>query len=223
MGGAKQLTEDVIKMSSSDGRIKAEARRFSRQIQRIDDGETAELAKIEESALLKRERALAAYNARLEEIDAEQISEELRLTSRQAWQRMQAFADRDERLDELVKHELALMRGRGYDAGAEKGKEFLWLHGLSFDNTYRDWGPQEGRPRVRKRIEALLELCQGDEQLLLRYYRRYLRYFFPITYRYQWNPVIVRKSGHVTIVHKWSRLEPQYNGGGEEGGEEEEE
>jgi hypothetical protein len=121
-------------------------------------------------------------------------------------QRSDAFARRAERLNRLLHDELGLMRGRAYEDGAEKRKEARWLRDKSYDKTYRDRGPDEGRPRIRRRITALLELCGKDEQLFLDAYTRQLNFWFPIPYKsYEWAPKLIQNGRHSTIVHKWRR------------------
>jgi hypothetical protein len=210
-------------MSSSDGRIKAEAARYRRMVNRIEANYQHDVQIVDSRfyayAVLLRNQ----YEKAVEALDQERAIEGRLLEQSKQRQLAAASADRDERLEDEVKDQLALMRDRSHEAGAEKGQEFLWLHGRSFDATYRDRGPVEGKRRVRKRIEALIDHAQGDEELLLGYYRQYLNYFFPITYRYDWDPVIKRVNGHDTIVHKWSRVkapvQPFVEIGGEEGEE----
>ena len=83
-----------------------------------------------------------------------------------------------------------------------------WLHGKTFDETYRDWAERSKRARTRVRIEALLKLCGGDKELLLTEYTRSLNRFFPIAgYSYEWAPQLIQStSGRVTVVHKWARV-----------------
>lgn len=92
------------------------------------------------------------------------------------------------------------------------------LHMLSFDGTYRDFGPTVKYPRTRARIDALIDLCHGDEVLFLREYVRALEKFFPVktwSSRYVWNPrllVKTLKSGKArkTIKHHMSyRYRPE--------------
>src|SRR5690606_22587094 len=38
-----------------------------------------------------------------------------------------------------------------------------WLHGKTYEQTYRDRGPRAKQQRTRARFEALLSLCGGDK------------------------------------------------------------
>jgi hypothetical protein len=190
-------------MSSSDGRIKTEAQRHRARLTRTE-------ARYEEERNVLRERhdvlmaqARAEFEARLTALtEANRISREA-LSVAENRELQEVEADRNARLEEFVKEQLALMRSRCYDAGVERGEEYEWLHDRTFDATYRDHGPAEGRRRVRYRIKALLELSDESEELLLTYYRRYLNFFFPIKGDAEWNPVVSHSDGHVTIIHQW--------------------
>lgn len=90
------------------------------------------------------------------------------------------------------------------------------LHMLTFDETYRDFGPTVKFPRTRARIEALIELCHGDEELFLREYARAIDKVFPIdswSSHYVWNPKLIvktLKSGKMrkSIKHHMSYRKP---------------
>ena len=86
-----------------------------------------------------------------------------------------------------------------------------WLHGKTFDQTYRDWAERSKRVRTRERIEALLKLCGGDKTLLLNEYTRTLNRLFPIPgTAFQWAPKLIQsESGRVTVLHKWARIKKE--------------
>lgn len=119
-----------------------------------------------------------------------------------------------ERLRRLLDDELYNMLSRCENSDATITRKNLreraapWLHGKTFDQTYRDWAERSKRARTRVRIEALLKLCGGDKELLLTEYARSLNRLFPIAGRsYKWAPQLVQsESGRVTVVHKWARI-----------------
>ena len=86
-----------------------------------------------------------------------------------------------------------------------------WLHGKTFDKTYRDRSEPGKRVRTRARIKALLRLCGGDENLLLHEYTRTLNRLFPIQgTAFQWAPKLIQsESGRVTVLHKWARIKKE--------------
>jgi len=122
-----------------------------------------------------------------------------------------------ERLRRLLEDELYNMRGRCEASDPTttyknlKERAATWLHGKTFDQTYRDWAERSKRDRTRVRIEALLRLCGGDENLLLQEYTRTLNRLFPIPGKaFKWSPQLVQsKSGRVTVVHKWARIKKE--------------
>lgn len=110
-----------------------------------------------------------------------------------------------EELRELLTDEIYNMQERFKVALAMRGRIVQadrrifvkHLHMLSFDDTYRDFGPTVKYPRTRARIEALIELCHGDEALFVREYVRALEKFFPVdswSSRYDWNPKLIEKT-----------------------------
>ena len=119
-----------------------------------------------------------------------------------------------ERLRRLLDDELYNMRQRCEASDATiTTKNILekaapWLHGKSFDQTYRDWAERSKRDRTRVRIEALLKLCGEDRELLLTEYTRSLNRLFPIAGgAFKWAPQLVQtSSGRVTVEHKWARI-----------------
>lgn len=90
-----------------------------------------------------------------------------------------------------------------------KVKAALWLHGKTYDQTYRDMSEPSKRARTRFRIEALLLLCGGDTLLLLDEYAKALDRVFPIqSAAFSWNPVLISgDKGRLTVIHKWRRIE----------------
>lgn len=70
------------------------------------------------------------------------------------------------------------------------------LHMLTFDETYRDYEAGSKNLRSKKRIEALIDLCHGDEEFFLREYVRALEKFFPVSSwssHYVWKPRLFEK------------------------------
>lgn len=71
------------------------------------------------------------------------------------------------------------------------------LHTKTFDDTYRDYAPSTKYPRTRERIDALIKLCDGNEELFLREYTASIEKFFPIdtwSSRFDWNLVIFERA-----------------------------
>ena len=122
-----------------------------------------------------------------------------------------------ERLRRLLDDELYNMRGRCEASDPTttyrnlKERAAPWLHGKTFDQTYRDWAERSKRVRTRERIEALLKLCGGDKTLLLAEYTRTLNRLFPIPGEaFKWSPQLIQsESGRVTVVHKWARIKKE--------------
>ena len=119
-----------------------------------------------------------------------------------------------ERLRTMLNDEVANMLGRAMDADARITKRTLislaapWLHGKTFEQTYRDYSEPEKERRTRERIDALLLLCGGDKKLLISEYARVLDRAFVIPGgRFAWNPQLVRaEDGKTTMIYKWRRL-----------------
>ncbi len=126
-----------------------------------------------------------------------------------------------ERLQELLTDEIFNMQERftrallinGRLTTAERRILVKHLHTKTFDATYQDHrGADSKNERSRVRIESLLVLCRGDEELLLREYVRALEKFFPVeswSKHYVWNPrlfVKKLKSGkpRTTLRHSMS-------------------
>lgn len=68
------------------------------------------------------------------------------------------------------------------------------VHMLTYDDTYHDYAPSTKQYRTRERIEALLELCRGDEQLLLDEYARAIEHVFPVSLwsdYFVWSPRLI--------------------------------
>ena len=82
------------------------------------------------------------------------------------------------------------------------------LHMQTTNDTYHDYASEANSYRSRQRINALLELCHGDEELLLREYARSLQRYFPIdsySSHFDWNPKLLErvvKAGRVVKVIK---------------------
>lgn len=140
--------------------------------------------------------------------------------TREKYQRLLERQDLEE-LRELLNDEIANMQDRftralairGRLTPAERRLFVKHLHMLTFDQTYRDfYGPVSKNARSRQRIESLLELCHGDEELFLKEYARALEKFFPVetwSSYYVWNPKLIvktLKSGkpRVSIKHHMS-------------------
>lgn len=110
-----------------------------------------------------------------------------------------------EELQELLNDEIFNMSERFRRASAIRGSITLGqkrlfvkrLHMMSFDDTYRDYAPSTKLERTRMRIESLLELCHGDEALLLSEYAKALEKYFPIetwSKYFEWNPKLIEKT-----------------------------
>ena len=110
-----------------------------------------------------------------------------------------------EELRELLSDEIYNMQERfvralgirGRITDVERRLFVKHLHMLTFDDTYRDYAPDSKNERSRVRIESLLVLCRGDEELLLGEYARALEKFFPVktwSSHYVWNPKLFVKT-----------------------------
>ena len=126
-----------------------------------------------------------------------------------------AFLDKQtlERLRAYINDDVWNMRERCGGSRATPRDRVGRLHMKTYDDTYHDYAKDTKRQRTRTRIEALLMLCRGDKDLLLREYKRALDRIFPldeITSHFEWNPRLIKvtlRSGKpgVSIKHVWRR------------------
>ena len=121
------------------------------------------------------------------------------------------YSRRLDRLRSLLNEEVYNMLKRCTDAGTAREDAYMWLHGKSFDDTYRDYALKEKRARTKKRIEAILMLCGDDERLFLSEYTRSLDKWLPIpSAAFVWAPRLVKTaSGSITVLHKWARTKKE--------------
>lgn len=99
---------------------------------------------------------------------------------------------------------------RCLNSGVTREDAADWLHNKLYDQSYDDWGAQAKRPRTRRRIELLLQLCDGDKKLLLREFDRAIRRYFVIkSAAYDWKLRFkLASDGRLTIVFGWRRVDP---------------
>lgn len=170
-------------MASVDLRIRRTARR------------SKERWALHDKTVYKTVKARKAFEALLERQDLEELRELL--------------ADEIFNMQERFVRAMAI---RGRLTTAERRLLVKQLHTKTFDETYHDRAPDSKNERSRVRIESLLVLCRGDEELLLREYVRALEKFFPVeswSKHYVWNPrlfVKTLKSGKLrtTLQHSMS-------------------
>lgn len=157
---------------------------------------------------IRRSKERRAYLSRPEVRASEQYSELAKLFDKQDLQELrELLGDETFNMQQRLKPVLGV-GGRITDRRIFVKK----LHMLTFDETYRDAGPEVKSFRVRQRIELLVELCHGDEALFLREYSRAIEHRFPIdtwSSRYDWAPKLVSrrlKSGALrkTVKHHMS-------------------
>lgn len=128
--------------------------------------------------------------------NARYFKEELAAVRAQALSRL-----RDDLSDDLMN-----MKVRIEATGVKRDSLAKWLHGKTFDQTYHDFGPKAKQQRSRPRIQAWLDMCEGDENLFLQLYTRALEVRFPIPGgAFEWSPQLKRHNGRLTILHRWRR------------------
>jgi len=119
------------------------------------------------------------------------------------------------RLRSLLQDEVLNMQRRSLATGISRDEVAEWLHCKWYDATYSDYGPDSKRYRTHKRIEALIELCGGDEKLLMNELAKALESYFPIQVKnaahgpmFAWAPRVyrpVKGSSLVTVIFTWRR------------------
>lgn len=179
------MTEDVILMGSVDFRIRQAAKRAKERRELI--------AKLEESGT----PVPKPFQRKLERQDLEELRE---LLTDEIYNMQQRFTSHLVMLGRLTNVERRLL--------------VKHLHTMTYDETFKDVGPGVKYPRTRVRIEALLELCDGDERLLLHEYEAALKRFFPVwtwSKYYAWNPKLFTKklkSGktRISIRHSMTHI-----------------
>lgn len=140
------------------------------------------------------------------------IDQRIRLDARQSRERLKLHYAQDlEKLRMHIHNDIMNMWGRCDEAGIGREVVADWLHLKTYDDTYHDFGPKAKQARTRERIEALLDLCHGDKELLLSEYKRELDKVFPLRSKhYEWAPVFIRRelrSGRtvVSLRYRWRR------------------
>lgn len=123
----------------------------------------------------------------------------------------------DQNLEKLRTHihnDTMNLWGRCDDAGISKEDVAEWLHMKTYDETYHDRGPAAKQVRTKDRIVALLDLCHGDEELLLSEFKRELDKTLPIaSTSFEWAPRLImvkQRSGRlkVSLRYHWQRRLP---------------
>lgn len=177
-------------MSSFDQRVKRSARR-SRE--RWDYYSRLE-ARLTNPELIEDERAW----------QQEHLDGLKKLFEKQDLQELREFLDDDVfNTRERLRRHLG-MRRKDIDRKVLVKK----LHMQTTNDTYHDYASEAKSYRSRERINALIELCHGDEVLLLREYTRALQKYFPIdaySTHFDWNPKLLErvvKAGRVVKVIK---------------------
>lgn len=120
-----------------------------------------------------------------------------------------AYARRLERLRFMLTDELYNMLKRCEHSGVVDRKLApAWLHRKTYDETYRDYAPKTKALRTKERIEALLTLCDNDQEFFLVEYTKALNARFPIASKsFTWAPRLVKSdAGRLTVMHSWSRV-----------------
>ena len=127
---------------------------------------------------------------------------------------------RDVNLDYVLDGIVVNMFMRGAKRGIDK-KELAdkWLHLLEFNQTFINLDdPDAKNYRIREQFGPILDICDGDENLLLAVYARKLDKYFPIKHKARaWDPQLKwveytpKRRGSktvlkLTIVHKWKNV-----------------
>lgn len=188
-------------MASVDLRIKRAAQRSRERWDQYAEMTAQFNAESDEAEWSIGQQSLQSLKLLLERHDLEELRELLN----------------DEIFNMLRRVEVVLgVHGRITD---QQRRSFVkYLHMLTFDDTYMDYESGSKNVRSKKRIEALIELCHGDEGHFLREYARALEKFFPVqtwSTHYVWKPRLFQKkleSGKIRISlkhHMGVRKEPR--------------
>lgn len=130
---------------------------------------------------------------------------------------------RDIDLDYVLDGIVLNMYMRGLDRGIKKDDlADKWLHLLEYNQTYINLDdPEAKKYRMREQFIPVLDMCDGDGNLLITVYTRMLNKHFPIRHKGRaWDPQLVWKEYTpkrrnakptlmLTIVHKWKTVKKE--------------
>ena len=138
------------------------------------------------------------------------IDQKIRMDARHSRTLLKLQYEQDlEKLRTHIHNDTMNLWGRCDDAGISKEDVAEWLHMKTYDETYHDRGPAAKQVRTKDRIVALLDLCHGDEALLLSEFKRELDKTLPIASpSFEWAPRLImvkQRSGRlkVSLRYHW--------------------
>lgn len=130
---------------------------------------------------------------------------------------------RDANLDYALDGIVFNMLSRGISRRIERQDlADTWLHLLEYNQTFIDLDDPEAKNyRIREQFEPILDICDGDENLLLAAYASKLDKYFPINHKARaWDPQLkwveytpkrrnAKTTMKLTIIHKWKTVKKE--------------